>query len=109
MPMTVVVTRNASGRIRGFLGSSMCEIAPGVYTAPRLSSPVRERVWLVITDWFEPSSDMALVMTWVDHSLPGGQAIRCVGSPRTELWERDGIVLTRRDGTPEQIETAHDS
>jgi len=31
MPMTVVATRNVAPRVRGFLASVMCEVAPGVY------------------------------------------------------------------------------
>lgn len=49
--MTVVVTRDVAPRIRGFLASCMIEIAPGVYTSPRLSTAVRERVWAVISDF----------------------------------------------------------
>lgn len=45
MPMTVVVTRNVSDRVRGFLSSSMLELAPGVYSGARMSSAVRQRVW----------------------------------------------------------------
>jgi len=51
MPMTVVVTRDVPDRFRGFLASCMLEIAPGVYTQPRLSAGVRERVWTVLADW----------------------------------------------------------
>ena len=53
MPMTVVVTRNVAPRYRGFLASVMLEIAPGVYTSPRMSRAVRERVWEVLTGWFD--------------------------------------------------------
>ena len=96
MPMTVLVTRNASGRIRGFLASCMCEIAPGVYTAPRMSVAVRERVWQVVESWFEPLQEMSLVMTWPDGVLPGGQAVRCLGIPRTDLLDYYGVALSRR-------------
>ena len=37
MPMTVVVTRNAPMRYRGFLASCMLEIGAGVYTSPRMN------------------------------------------------------------------------
>ena len=43
--MTVIVTVNVDARYRGFLASAMLEIAPGVYTAPRMTSGIRERVW----------------------------------------------------------------
>lgn len=101
MPMTVVVTRNLPDRFRGFLASCMCEITSGVYCAPRMSAAVRNRVWAVLSDWFEASSDRALVMTWPDRSLPGGQAIQTLGVPRTELAEHHGIFLAKRELSPE--------
>jgi len=52
VPMTVVVTRNVSGRTRGFLASCMLEVAPSVYCAPRMSKGVRDRVKSVLDDWF---------------------------------------------------------
>ena len=36
--MVVIVTRDVADRFRGFLASCMLEIAPGVYTAPRMSN-----------------------------------------------------------------------
>lgn len=96
MSMTVAVTRNVSGRIRGFLASSMLELAPGVYSAPRLSPAVRDRIWAVLTDWFTAEQEASIVMVWVDPSMPGGQNVRTLGLPPVELVELDGIVLTRR-------------
>lgn len=97
MSMTVAVTRNVSGRIRGFLASSMLELAPGVYSAPRLSPAVRERLWTVLSDWFIAEQDASIVLVWVDPAMPGGQNVRTLGLPPVELVELDGIVLTRRD------------
>jgi CRISPR-associated protein Cas2 len=96
MSMTVAVTRNVSARIRGFLASSMLELAPGVYSAPRLSTAVRNRIWSVLTDWFAAEQEASIVMVWVDPSMPGGQNVRTLGLPPIELVELDGIVLTRR-------------
>jgi CRISPR-associated protein Cas2 len=95
--MTVVVTRNVADRFRGFLASCMCEIAPGVYTAPKMTQGVRERVWEVLHDWFTNEADQAIVMTWVDRSMPGGQAFRMLGVPRKDLFDHDGVFLARRD------------
>ncbi|MFW6085776.1 MAG: type I-E CRISPR-associated endoribonuclease Cas2e [Myxococcota bacterium] len=100
MPMTVVVTRNATGRIRGFLASCMCEIAPGVYTAPRMNKAVRERVWTVLDSWFGHGSDMAIVMTWPDRQSPGGQGVLTLGVPRKEIVDYEGVFLTRRTLPP---------
>lgn len=97
MPMTIVVTRQVPGRFRGFLASCMCEIAPGVYTAPRMSSGVRERVWTVLEEWWMAYPDGSLLMTWEDHTMVGGQNLRTLGLPRQDLQEHDGVFLARRD------------
>ncbi len=96
MSMTVMVTRNVSLRMRGFLASSMLELAPGVYSAPRLSTAVRERIWAVVEDWFTAEQDASVVMVWVDPAMPGGQNVRTLGLPPVKFVEFDGIVLTRR-------------
>jgi len=95
--MTVVVTNNAAGRVRGFLASCMCEIAPGVYTSPRMNPAVRERVWEVLEKWFDPTGQASMVMTWSDSHLPGGQEVRTLGLPKKELFNLDGIYLVRSD------------
>ena len=46
--MTVIVTVNVEGRYRGFLASTMLEIAPGVYTSPDMTAGIRERIWEVL-------------------------------------------------------------
>lgn len=103
MPMTVVATRNVASRIRGFLASVMCEIAPGVYTAPRMNASVRERVWSVMEMWCSDLTDeQGLVMTWPDSKLPGGQAVRVLGGPPYEMVEKDGIYLARADLTADE-------
>lgn len=48
--MTLAVTRDVAARFRGFLASCMLEIAPGVYTSPKMNRAVRERVWSVVQD-----------------------------------------------------------
>jgi hypothetical protein len=51
-----------------------------------------------MVDWFEPRRDMAVVITWADGKAPGGQQVRCLGTPQTQLWDYYGIYLTRREG-----------
>lgn len=97
--MTVIVTRDVAPRIRGFLASCMIEIAPGVYTSPRLSAPVRERVWAVIAEWFQELGGRCIVMTWQDPRAPSGQTVRVIGEPPVELVDHDGVILSRRPGT----------
>jgi CRISPR-associated protein Cas2 len=99
MSMTVVVTVDVDSRFRGFLASCMLEIAPGVYTSPRMTSAVRGRVWSVLSDWFEELGGGGIVITWRDTSLPGGQGLRFLGTPPRQLHDADGIFLARRDLT----------
>ncbi len=97
MSMTVVVTRNVSDRMRGFLASTMLELTPGVYTAPRLNVAVRERIWKVTQDWFYAENEASIVMLWADSQKPGGLDVRILGLPPVKLLEVDGLILSCRD------------
>jgi CRISPR-associated protein Cas2 len=94
--MTVVVTRNVSGRMRGFLASSLLELVPGVYSSARISVATRERIWSVVEGWFYAEEDASVIMLWSDRSHPGGQVARWLGAPPLDLVECDGLVLTRK-------------
>ena len=98
--MTVVVTRDVAPRVRGFLASCMLEIGPGVYTAPRMTPAVRERVWAVLEEWFGVLGGTSVVMTWRDASMPGGQRVAVLGSPPCELTLHDGIHLVKKPVEP---------
>lgn len=97
MAMTVIVTRDVAPRFRGFLASVMLEIAPGVYTSPRLSAGMRDRVWEVMEAWFDALGGVSIVMTWRDLQAPGGQGIRVLGLPPRRLAEIDGALLVWRE------------
>jgi CRISPR-associated protein Cas2 len=94
--MTVLVTRNVSSRVRGFVASVMLEIAPGVYSAPRISPAVRKRLWDVMEDWFPNEREASIVMLWQERDQPGGQVVRTLGTPPIEFMDVDGLVLARR-------------
>lgn len=98
MPLCIVVTRNVEMRYRGFIGSVMLEIAPGVYVGPRLSKAVRERVWDVLSDWHATLQNGSIVMTWRDASAPGGIRVLTLGEAPKELVEHEGSLLVRKDG-----------
>ena len=94
--MVVVVTRNVPDRYRGFLASCMLELAPGVYTNPGMTRAVRERVWTVCCAWAQVlPKDGGVLMTWHDKKEPGGQGINCLGWPKKEVVEHNGIWLER--------------
>lgn len=96
MSMTVVVTRNVSERVRGFLSSTMLEVAPGVYSSSRISPAVRDRIWEVLDAWFLDIRDGSIVMIWQEREMVGGQAIKILGSPPVSLIKVDGLILARR-------------
>jgi CRISPR-associated protein Cas2 len=100
MPMTVVATVDVAPRIRGFLASCMLEVAPGIYTAPRMTRAVRQRVWSILEEWHAELGAGGIVMTWRDVSLPGGQGVATLGVPPKQLQDADGIFLARRDLLP---------
>jgi CRISPR-associated protein Cas2 len=100
--MTVVVTRDIAPRFRGFLASCMLEIGPGVYTAPRMTSAVRGRVWSVLQEWYAELGGGSILMTWLDSQAVGGQQIVALGLPSYEMYNRDGIYLARKRDLSEQ-------
>lgn len=97
MPMTVVVTTSVPLRFRGFLASCMLELAPGVYSHPRMSSGVRERVWTVLSDWWgEGCVNSSILMLWQDTSQSGGQGVLSLGMPSRTLFEHEGVLLSKQ-------------
>ena len=100
--MTVVVLRDVAPRFAGFLASCMLEIAPGIYTAPRMSATVRDRVWSVLEEWFDALGGGGVLMTWSDRSVAAGQCIRSLGIPARTLVDVDGLVLTRAGRAPQR-------
>lgn len=94
--MTLVVTRNVSDRMRGFLASSLLELAPGVYSAPHISPAVRERIWAVAAEWFLHETDASIVMVWADSTIPCGQGVRTLGVPPIRVASIDGLLTGYR-------------
>lgn len=94
--MTMVVTRNVEGRVRGFLASAMLEVAGGVYAAPNLTPAVRDRIWEVMVKWRVGTRGDGVVMVWPDTQVAGGLQVRMLGEPPLELHETPSVVLTRR-------------
>lgn len=96
MPMVVVITRDVEPRYRGFLGSAMLELAPGVYAHPRMSSRVREQIWAVLSDWYSQLCHGSIVMTWADSAAHGGLGLAILGEPPKQIVAHDGMLMVRR-------------
>ena len=71
MPMTVAMVRDVADRYRGFLASLMPEVAPGVFVSAELSRGVRERVWAVLSGWWDAIPGGSIVLVWRDEAAPG--------------------------------------
>lgn len=97
MPLTVIVTRDVEARYRGFLTSVMLEVSAGVYVAPDMSLGVRERVWEVVSHWWETLRRGSLVMVWRDKAVTGHLRIETLGEPPKEIVDADGILLVKRE------------
>ncbi|MBS4099028.1 MAG: type I-E CRISPR-associated endoribonuclease Cas2 [Sulfuricella sp.] len=96
MALVVVVTRDVTYRFRGFLASTMLEVAPAVYLSPRMNAGVRTRIWDVLSDWYGADPQGSIVMVWRDSNETGGVGIANLGSPPCNLVDIDGMWLTRK-------------
>lgn len=96
MPLCVIVTRNVEDRYRGFLGSAMLEVAPGVYAHPRMSAGVRDRLWNVLSHWHSQLGTGSLVMTYAQPSAAGALGLRTLGEPPKNIVDHEGVLLVRR-------------
>lgn len=96
MPMTVVVTRDVADRYRGFLASIMPEIGPGVFVSPELSRGVRNRMWAVLSGWWDDIPGGSLMLVWKDETAAGRLGLLTLGLPPRTLADLDGILLVRR-------------
>jgi CRISPR-associated protein Cas2 len=96
MPLTVVITRDVEDRYRGFLGSAMLELAPGVYAQPRMSAGVRGRVWTVVEEWYARLRRGSIVMCWAESAAAGGLGLATLGEPPKEVVTHDALLLVRR-------------
>ena len=96
MPLTVVITRDVEDRYRGFLGSAMLELAPGVYAQPRMSAGVRGRVWATVEDWYGRLRRGSIVMCWAEPAASGGLGLATLGEPAKDVVPYDGLLLVRR-------------
>ena len=96
MPLTMIVTRDVELRYRGFLTSMMLEVAPGVYVAPDMSVAVRERVWSVMSEWWNTLGRGSLTLVWRDTKVQGNLRIQNLGEPPKSIVDADGVLLVKR-------------
>ena len=95
--MTVVLTRDVEDRYRGFLSSCMLEISAGCYVGPMMARGVRDRIWVVMEEWFHALGRGTVTMVWPQADAVGGLGIRLLGEPLKDISDFDGVFLVRRD------------
>ena len=96
MPMVVVITRDVEARYRGFLGSILLELSPGVYAHPRISAGVRSRMWDVLNTWYQQLGRGSIVMTWSESAANGGLGLKSLGEPPKQVVAHNAMLLVRR-------------
>ena len=96
MPLPVLITRAVEDRYRGFLGSAMLELAPGVYAQPRMSAGVRGRIWTVVEEWYGRLPRGSIVMCWAEPAAAGGLGLATLGEPPKDIVAHDAVLLVRR-------------
>ena len=96
MPMTVVVARDVADRYHGFLASVMPEIGPGIFVSPELSRGVRERLWQVLSSWWDALPGGSILLAWKDDTAPGRLGILVLGLPARSLADLDGALVVHR-------------
>lgn len=101
MPLTVIITRDVEDRYRGFLGSAMLELAPGVYAQPRMSAGVRGRIWDVMAEWHNRLRRGSFVMCWAEPAAAGGLGLATLGEPPKDVVPHDAVLLVRRALPPD--------
>jgi len=74
----------------------MLEIAPAVYTQPDMSASVRERVWAVLSNWWDYYGQGSVVMTWAAPNKSERQGVLHLGDPIKDLFEYDGLYVVRQ-------------
>lgn len=94
--MVVVITRDVEARYRGFLGSILLELSPGVYAHPRMSAGVRSRMWDVLNVWYQQLRRGSIVMTWSDSAANGGLGLKSLGEPPKQVVSHNAMLLVRR-------------
>lgn len=69
----------------------MPELAAGVYVAPDLTRAVRERIWTVLSEWWDAVPGGSILMAFPDKESAGRLGIYTLGIPPVKLADLDGL------------------
>ncbi len=95
--MIVICLSDTADRFHGFLRSVMMNVHPGVYVSMDLDAGSRDRVWEILSGWWEAEPRGMVMMMHRDTTKPMSLAIRSLGAPKRTITEYDDhYVLQRR-------------
>ena len=95
--MMVICVSNTADRFHGFLRSVMINPHPGTYVSRDLDKGVQERLWAILSEWYECDARGMVVMIRLDKSKSMGLDILSLGSPKREIVELEGHYALVRD------------
>jgi CRISPR-associated protein Cas2 len=92
MGLTVVVTRNAPDRLRGFLRSTMVEVSSHTFLSVFLTKRAREAIWAEVAPF--GSDNVSVLMVYEDSTLATRCVVRISGEPQRDFLVLDGLLLS---------------
>ena len=98
--MMILVVERASPKIHGFLSSWCLQVATGVYVA-NLPHAIREKIWAQVEEW--APTEMAAVLVWTRGDREQGLRFLQRGTPRRQLVEIEGLVVSTWREQSEEI------
>lgn len=95
--MVIVCATDTLNRVHGFLRSCMLNPHPGVYVSVSLDAGSRDRIWKILSKWWEAEPRGTILMIVKDKKKPMGLDFRSLGAPRRAIVEYDGIYLLQKN------------
>ena len=62
---------------------------------PNMTKGARDRVWDVLTRWYQELGNGSIVMTWRDPRAVGQQRIQNLGEAPKKIVDADGVYLVK--------------
>jgi CRISPR-associated protein Cas2 len=94
--MIVICLSDTADRFHGFLRSVMINVHPGVYVSMDLDSGSRERVWSILSNWWEAEPRGMVLMMYRDKSKPMSLGICSLGAPKRTIVEYEEHYALQR-------------
>lgn len=95
--MIVICLSGTPDRFHGFLRSVMMNVHPGVYVSMDLDAGSRDRIWDILSQWWEADPRGMALMMHRDKAMPMELALRSLGTPKRTITGCDGhYALVRK-------------